>query len=140
MTILPLDVDNEQFTTVKKIRKNFFIELFDQSFTFYLQKWRFEVVGKANGPNVKLLNEIEMLPFGNKTLYVSFDPFTAAAFLFPEKIIQKFNPYHAMMELQGFYTRGEMCVNRQSKDYNVFIIEKISADEFKKTMLWAASK
>lgn len=97
-------------------------------------------MGRMNGPNVGLLNEIEMLPYGKQTFYWPYDIFTAAAFLFPEKIIQKRNPYQAMMELHGYHTRGEMFVNRQSKDHNVIIIEKISDEDFKNTMLWAASK
>lgn len=92
-----------------------------------------------NGPNVKLLNEIEMLPYGKQTFYWPFDQFTGAAFLFPEKIVKRWNSYHGMMELHGYHTRGEMFVNRQSKNHNVFIIEKISDEDFKKTMLWAAS-
>lgn len=96
-------------------------------------------MGKVNGPNVQLLNEIEILPYRNKKIYDTYDTFTAAAFLFPERMIQKCNQYKALMELHGYYTRGEMFVNRQSTDYNVFIIEKICGDEFKKIMLWTAN-
>lgn len=96
-------------------------------------------MGKVNGSNVELLNEIEIFPYRNKKIYWPYDAFTAAAFLFPEKMIQKCNPYNATMELHGYYTRGEMFVNRQSTDFKVFIIEKIFADEFKKIMLWAAN-
>lgn len=42
------------------------------------------------------------------------------------------------MELHGLYTRGQMIVNRMSKETNVFIIEKIFENEFKRIMLWAA--
>lgn len=96
-------------------------------------------MGKVNGSNVELLNEVEILPYRKKTNYHPHDAFTAASFLFPEKMIQKRNPYNATMELHGYYTRGEMFVNRQSTNYNVFIIEQISGDDFKKIMLWAAN-
>lgn len=92
-----------------------------------------------SGPNMKLLNEIEILPYQHKTDYWPYDAFTAAAFLFPEKMIQRYRAYHAVIELHGYQTRGEMFVNRESTDYNVFAIEQISEDAFKKIMLWAAS-
>lgn len=95
-------------------------------------------MGKVYGPNVQLLNEIEIFPYRNEESYQPYDAFAAAAFLFPDRIIQKYSQYNATIELHGYYTRGEMFVNRQSTDYNVFIIEKISGDEFKKIMLWAA--
>lgn len=93
-----------------------------------------------NGPNVQLLNEIEKRPYRNETDYWPYDAITAAAFLFPEKIIQMWNQYHALMELHGYYTRGEMIVNRQSTDFNVFVIEQVSGEEFERIMLWAATK
>lgn len=99
----------------------------------------FIVLGKVTCLNVELLNEIEIFPYRKKKNYWPHDAFTAASFLFPEKKIQKCNPYNATMELHGYYTRGEMFVNRQSTDHNVFIIEKISGDEFKAAMLWAAN-
>lgn len=105
-----------------------------------LQDWRLNVVGQSSHPNVQLLTEIERISYEtfNETAYLPFDTFTAAAFLFPTNIIQKIHPYNATMELHGLYTRGEMIINRQSKDANVLIIEKISEGEFKRIMLWAA--
>lgn len=107
---------------------------------FKLQDWRLNVVGKSLHPNVQLLTEIEKISYEayNETVYLPFDTFTAAAFLFPNDLIQKTNRYNATMELHGLYTRGQMIVNRQSKDTNVLIIEKISEDEFKRIMLWTA--
>lgn len=107
---------------------------------FKLQDWRLNVVGKSLHPNVQLLTEIEKISYEayNETVYLPFDTFTAGAFLFPNDLIQKTNRYNATMELHGLYTRGQMIVNRQSKDTNVLIIEKISEDEFKRIMLWTA--
>lgn len=138
--ILPLDAYDEQISSVQKF-KHSFIGLFYQSFIFHLQKWRFEVVGKVNGPNVDLLNKVEILPYRTQAIYGPFDAFAVAAFLFPKKIIEKCNPYNATMELNenSNHTRGEMFVNHRSTDYNVFVIEKISSDAFKNIMLWAAN-
>lgn len=97
------------------------------------------MLGKLTGPNVQLLNEIEKFPYRNATDYWPYDAFTTAAFLFPEKIVQKWNPYRAMIKLHGYDTRGEMIAHRQNTDYNVFVIERVFGDEFKKIMLWAAT-
>lgn len=97
-------------------------------------------MGKVDGPNVQLLNQIELLPYQNRTFYDIYDALAVAALLFPKIIIQKQNPFNAAMELHGnHHTRGEMFVNRQSTDYNVLIIEKVFNEEFKKLLLWAAN-
>lgn len=87
---------------------------------------------------MQLLNEVEKIAYRNESVYLPFDTFTAAAFLFPNKMIVAQNQYNATMELSGRYTRGQMIVNRQSKEYNVKIIETISENTFQKLMLWAA--
>lgn len=96
-------------------------------------------MGKVNGPNVQLLNRIETLAYQNEPNYDTFDAFTVAAFLFPEKIIQKYSQYNASVELHDYFMRGKLHVSRQSADYNAFIIEKMSTNEFKKIILWAAN-
>lgn len=132
-------LDAHSLSPISTVREHLFLEYYIQWSVFPLQKWRFEVLGKVKSPNVQLLNEIEILPYRNETDYGPYDAFTTAAFLFPKKIIQKWNPYHALMELHGYDTRGEMIVNRKSTDYNVFVVEQFSGEEFKRIMLWAAT-
>lgn len=102
------------------------------------QSWRFNILGKVNGPNVKLLNEVELKTYGNETVYEALDEFATASFLFPEKMIQKVHRYNATVILNGSL-RSALVVNPLSKDYNVCIIRKVSAYEFKKIMVWAAN-
>lgn len=85
------------------------------------------------------LNEIEEIAMKNDDLFLPFDTFTAAAFLFPERMIKVMHQYNATMELTGSHTRGQLIVDFLSTDYNVNIIEKISEDEFKQIMLWTAN-
>lgn len=105
-----------------------------------MQDWRLNVVGQSLHPNVQLLTKIEKSSYEayNDTNYLPFDTFTAASFLFPKNIIQKTIRLNATMELHGLYTRGEVIINRQSKETNALFIEKISEDDFKRIMLWTA--
>lgn len=84
------------------------------------------------------LNKVEKIALKNEKLFLPADTFTSAAFLFPEKIIQVMNKYHATIELGGYQTRGALIINHLSTDYNVNIIEKLNEDEFKKIMMWTA--
>lgn len=97
-------------------------------------------MGQSLHPNVQLLTKIEKSSYEayNDTNYLPFDTFAAASFLFPNDIIQKSNRFNATMELHGLYTRGEVIINRSSKDTNALFIQKISEDGFKRMMLWAA--
>lgn len=96
------------------------------------------MLGKVNQENVRLLNEVDRIAFRNSTYFLPFDAFTSAAFLFPNKVITKSNRFDVIMELQGLYSRGQMIINHLSKEYNVNIIEEISEEEFKMSMLWTA--
>lgn len=49
------------------------------------------------------------------------------------------NRYHATVELDGVYTRGQMVFDRRSDNFNVTVIETVDEEEFKKTLLWSAS-
>lgn len=102
------------------------------------QDWRFNILGKVNGPNVKLLNEVEVKTYGNEELYTPIDQFAAASFLFPKKLVQHSHLYNATVILKGSH-RSVMTINPLSKDYNVNIIRKISAREFKRIMIWTAN-
>lgn len=95
-------------------------------------------MGKINGPNVELLNEIEIKTYGNETEYAALDEFATASFLFPGKMIQEAQPYDATVLLNGS-VRSELVVNPLSKVDNVCIIRKVSAYQFKKIMEWAAN-
>lgn len=97
-------------------------------------------MGQSLHPNVQLLTKIEKSSYEayNDTNYLPFDTFTAASFLFPNEVIQKTNRYNATMELHGMHTRGQVVINRSSKDTNALFIEQISEDHFKRIMLWAA--
>lgn len=142
--ILPLETDENLHLTLVQIHLICVEKNAEDSFsiecTLKLQEWRLDVVGQSSHPNVQLLTKIEKMSYEafNETVYLPFDTFAAGSFLFPNNMVQEMNRYKATMELHGLYTRGQMIVDRQSKDINVFIIEKIFEEEFKRIMLWAA--
>lgn len=87
---------------------------------------------------MQLLNEVERKTYENETVYAALDEFATASFLFPEKMIQEVHQYDATIILNGSL-RSAILVNPLSKDYNVCIVRKVSAYEFKKIMVWAAN-
>lgn len=97
-------------------------------------------MGQSLHPNVQLLTKIEKSSYEayNDTNYLPFDTFLAASFLFPSDMVQKTVRFNATMELHGRHTRGEVIINRMSKETNALFIEKISENDFKRIMLWAA--
>lgn len=136
ITIFPFDTSHMNVSVVRKPLVNLKLNKF--FYCFFVQRWRFNILGKVNGPNVKLLNEVELKTYQNETVYVALDQFAIASFLFPEQMIQTAHPYDATVILEG-NLRSALVVNPLSEDYNVCIIRKVSAHEFKRIMVWAAN-
>lgn len=109
---------------------------------FYLQEWRFNVLGSAsNDANLQLLNEVERVAFTKRPLFTPFDALLTAVFLFPERCIRTKNQYNATVELHGSHTLGQMVINYRnpSGKHNVTVIETVNEEEIKKVLLWTAS-
>lgn len=103
-----------------------------------LQNWRFNVLGKVNGPNVKLLTEIEAKTYKESQIYDPKDTFATASFLFPKIMVQKSSQYCATIILRGSF-RSVLVGNPSCEDSNVRMIQQVSANEFKNIMTWTAN-
>lgn len=109
-------------------------------FFFFLQEWRFNVLGKADCKNVQLLNKIEEFCYQDYTYYVPCDAVLTAALLFPEKCIKAKRKYHVTVELHGQHSRGQMILDHMGKNkHNVTIVETMHVEEMKSALLWAAT-
>lgn len=98
-------------------------------------------MGKGKHTNVQLLNEVERIANrkSNRPSYYAADVATTAAFLFPKSIILDSKKSNVTVELHGSLTRGQTIAFENSPVTNVNVISKISEDEYKNSLLWAAN-
>lgn len=142
ITIVPLECGTDDKITLVNIfwLKKWFkiwIVSFENSFS---QDWRFNVLGKVDNENVKLLNEIEKIAYYENPNYEPFDAIVAAVFVFPEKCIRKQRARNFAVELQGIFTRGQMVFDHQNCNDTVTVIERVNTEEIKNILLWATQE
>lgn len=89
--------------------------------------------------NVQLLNEVERISHRDKTHFTPSDALLSAVFLFPDKCIKTKRKYNATVELHGFYTRGQMVLDRKTSNCNVTVVEELHEQEFKIALQLAAT-
>lgn len=96
--------------------------------------WRFGVLNTVKSDIMELMDKIE-----NKQSRKNFTPCDAymiACFAFP-KMILKMKHHSATVELSGEYARGLMVLDHKLLTKpNVFVIEEIDVEMFKKVLLW----
>ncbi|XP_047113623.1 uncharacterized protein C1683.06c-like isoform X1 [Schistocerca piceifrons] len=105
-------------------------------------RWRNDVLGKIQSPQMQLLNQAEAKVIARhyKDGWVQCDPAAAAILMRPSIASSKVTHY-VMVELHGRHTRGAMVldhINSQGKKHNVTIIESIDLNLYKELLLTAA--
>lgn len=108
----------------------------------FKQEWRFDVLAKANCPNMELLNKIDAFCYRKFPYFCPCDALLTAAMLFPEKCIKSKRQCHVTVELHGRYSRGQMILDHLGKNKhmnNVTIVETMNVEEMKNILLWAVT-
>lgn len=99
--------------------------------------WRLNVVGSVNSDVVKLLNVVERKCYSQFDTWMPCDAWLTAAFLFPDKCIQKKRQCHVTVELAGHYTRGQVVIDHlKTNTDNVTIIDLLCENSCKEAILW----
>lgn len=103
--------------------------------------WRLNTLGSVKSKAVELMNLTEIAILGPKAFpkWIVCDAILCAAFLFPEKLIARSRQYHATVELNGTYTRGQMVLDHlRRKELNARVIEEIHRENYRKVISWTA--
>lgn len=94
-------------------------------------------------PAIQILNEVEhaqWIPPGYKC-WNPCDAMLVGVFLFGSHFIRKQSQWHATVDLNGFYTRGQMLLDHlhdtERNPKNVRIIELVDAEVFKQIARWS---
>ncbi|CAH0558070.1 unnamed protein product [Brassicogethes aeneus] len=98
--------------------------------------WRYNNLG-VTSPSFKLLTRAERAVYHvDEKNWLPCDAFVAFVFLNPEDYIVKKTPHHAVMELHGHHTRGQLVLDHLKENKpNVHIIEQFDDAKFKELLL-----
>ncbi|XP_057373441.1 nucleoside hydrolase-like [Daphnia carinata] len=104
--------------------------------------WRINTYGGVDSPQCRLMNKIEAQIIARKYFdtYIVCDQLAVAAAIDPRYVTQQ-SLHYATVELSGNYTRGQMVVDYGKKIVgktpNVYLIDRVDIELFKKMMLWS---
>merc|ERR1711973_869966 len=112
--------------------------------TYISWDWRWDVLGKLDTPQIKLLNALEgkwyeIKPFNEQ--HVLCDQLTMACALYPD-IAKESLLYEATVELGGSLTKGMMVLEKRNfmvlellKTNKINVIQSVDTEQFKKVMV-----